>query len=98
MVRRHPDIKYLRRESDIRRFAATQAAILDALWPLLKVGGKLLYATCSVFAEENAGQVDAFLFRQSDAVRLTQEQWLPGKENDGFYYALLAKGEGQRES
>ena len=98
VVRRYPDIKYLRRESDIRRFAATQAVLLDALWPLLKVGGKLLYATCSVFAEENAGQVDAFLFRQSDAVRLTQEQWLPGKENDGFYYALLAKGEGQRES
>ena len=91
VARRHPDIKYLRRESDVRSFARTQATLLDALWPLLKVGGKLLYATCSVFAEENAGQVDAFLVRHPEAQRLTQEQWLPGDDNDGFYYALLHK-------
>ena len=91
VVRRHPDIKLLRRESDIRRFAQTQAAILDALWPLLKAGGQLLYATCSVFAEENTGQVDAFLVRQPDATRLLEEQLLPCDENDGFYYALLQK-------
>jgi len=91
VVRRHPDIKWLRRESDIRRFAQTQAAILDALWPLLKPGGKLLYATCSVFVEENTGQVDAFLVRQPGAVRVLEEQWLPCSENDGFYYALLQK-------
>ena len=91
VVRRHPDIKHLRRESDIRRFAHTQAALLDALWPLLKIGGKLLYATCSVFPEENSAQIDAFLVRQSGACRVHEEQLLPQDENDGFYYALLQK-------
>lgn len=91
VVRRHPDIKLLRRESDIRRFAQTQAAILDALWPTLKPGGRMLYATCSVFAEENAGQIDAFLVRQAGATRLSEEQLLPCPDNDGFYYALLQK-------
>jgi 16S rRNA (cytosine967-C5)-methyltransferase len=65
--------------------------ILDALWPLLKPGGKLLYATCSVFPEENGGQIDAFLVRQPDAERLQEEQLLPLEEHDGFYYALLQK-------
>lgn len=91
VVRRHPDIKLLRRESDIRRFAQTQAAILDALWATLKPGGRLLYATCSVFTEENAGQIDAFLVRQPGVTRVCEEQLLPCPENDGFYYALLQK-------
>ncbi len=91
VVRRHPDIKWLRREGDIRRFAQTQAVILDALWPLLKPGGKLLYATCSVFPEENGAQIDAFLVRQTDAERLHTEQLLPLEDHDGFYYALLRK-------
>jgi 16S rRNA (cytosine967-C5)-methyltransferase len=91
VVRRHPDIKLLRRESDIRRFAHTQSAILDALWLVLKPGGKLLYATCSVFPEENGAQIDAFLVRQPGASRLHEEQLLPQHENDGFYYALLQK-------
>ena len=91
VVRRHPDIKHLRRESDIRRFAHTQAAMLDTLWPLLKPGGKLLYATCSVFPEENSAQIDAFLVRQPGVERLMEEQLLPSDENDGFYYALLRK-------
>jgi 16S rRNA (cytosine967-C5)-methyltransferase len=91
VVRRHPDIKHLRRESDIRRFVHTQAAILDALWPLLKPGGKLLYATCSVFPEENAAQIDAFVVRQPGVERLLEEQLVPQDENDGFYYALLRK-------
>ena len=91
VVRRHPDSKSLRRESDIRRFAQTQAAIVDALWPLLKPGGRLLYATCSVFPEENSAQIDAFLFRQRDAVCDHREQLLPCPENDGFYYALVRK-------
>jgi len=91
VVRRHPDIKRLRRESDIRRFAHTQAEILNVLWPLLKPGGKLLYATCSVFPEENAAQIDAFLVRQPGAVRLSEEQLLPQDDHDGFYYALLLK-------
>jgi 16S rRNA (cytosine967-C5)-methyltransferase len=67
VVRRHPDIKYLRRESDIRRFVHLQADLLDHLWPLLKPGGRLLYATCSVFPEENGAQIDAFLVRQPTA-------------------------------
>ena len=91
VVRRHPDIKVLRRESDIRRFAQTQAAIIDALWPLLKPGGKLLYATCSVFTEENSAQIDAFVVRQPGVECLLQEQLLPQDDNDGFYYALLRK-------
>jgi 16S rRNA (cytosine967-C5)-methyltransferase len=91
VARRHPDIKYLRRESDIRRFAKVQAAILDALWPTLKPGGKLLYATCSIFPEENGAQVDAFLVRQPGTVRVLEEQLLPQEKNDGFYYALLRK-------
>ncbi|MDR3220860.1 MAG: 16S rRNA (cytosine(967)-C(5))-methyltransferase RsmB [Candidatus Accumulibacter sp.] len=91
VARRHPDIKLLRRESDIRKLARVQSAILDALWPLLKSGGKLLYATCSVFVEENAAQIDAFLVRQTDARRAGQELWLPNPEHDGFYYALLRK-------
>ncbi len=91
VVRRHPDIKTLRRESDIRNFAKTQAGILDALWPLLKPGGTFLYATCSVFAEENSAQIDSFAVRFADVERVTDEQWLPGIENDGFYYALLRK-------
>ena len=89
--RRHPDIKVLRRESDIRRLVHTQAAILDTLWPLLKPGGSLLYATCSVFVEENSAQIDAFLVRQPDAQRVLEEQWLPQDSHDGFYYALLQK-------
>ena len=91
VVRRHPDIKQLRRESDIRNLVHSQAAILDALWSLLKPGGKLLYATCSVFPEENSAQIDAFLVRQTGALRVLEEQLLPQQENDGFYYALLRK-------
>ncbi len=91
VVCRHPDIKWLRREGDIRRFARTQTAILDALWPLLKPGGKMLYATCSVFAEENSAQIDAFLVRQTDSRRLVEKQLLPQEGQDGFYYALVQK-------
>ena len=81
----------MRRESDIRRFAHIQAEILDVLWTVLKPGGKLLYATCSVFPEENAAQIDALLVRQPGAVRLSDEQLLPQEDHDGFYYALLRK-------
>jgi len=91
VVRRHPDMKYLRREGDIRRFVQLQREILDQLWPLLKVGGRLLYATCSLFPEENGAQIDAFLFRQATARRLTEERLLPQEEHDGFFYALLEK-------
>ena len=96
VVRRHPDIKWLRRASDIARFARAQAEILDALWRVLAPGGKLLYATCSLFPEENGRQVAAFAARQEDCMRLPvagapELQLLPNEEHDGFYYALLEK-------
>ena len=94
VARRHPDIKWLRRETDIGQFAATQRRILDALWQCLDRGGKLLYVTCSVFTEENGQQVDAFLERHRNAELLplsTQSQLLPDSQHDGFFYALLRK-------
>ena len=98
VARRHPDIKWLRRESDIATFAAQQRKILEALWHLLARGGKLLYATCSVFAEENQRQIEAFLSQHADARQLPlavaemhEGQLLPNDHHDGFYYALLAK-------
>jgi 16S rRNA (cytosine967-C5)-methyltransferase len=65
--------------------------MVDALWPTLAAGGKLLYATCSIMPEENRQQVDAFLKRHGDAKLLKDEQLLPTSEHDGFYYALLVK-------
>ncbi|OZA29617.1 MAG: 16S rRNA (cytosine(967)-C(5))-methyltransferase [Hydrogenophilales bacterium 17-64-11] len=98
VVRRNPDIKWLRRPDDIARFAAQQAVMLEALWRLLARGGTLLYVTCSVFDEENDGQVRAFLARHTeDAERcplpqpLTDGALLPDAEHDGFFYALLRK-------
>lgn len=96
VVRRHPDIKWLRRSEDIARFAATQAEILDALWSLLKPGGKMLYVTCSVFSDENGQQIARFAARHADVRRLPlagklERQLLPGPQHDGFYYALLEK-------
>ena len=67
IVRRHPDVRWLRRSTDISALAATQRRLLDALWPLLKPGGRLLYCTCSVFKAEGQHQIDAFLQRQPDA-------------------------------
>jgi 16S rRNA (cytosine967-C5)-methyltransferase len=91
VVRRNPDSKWLRRESDIASFAAAQARILDALWQVVRPGGKLLYATCSVFPAENGVQIEKFLARQSQARRCREEQLLPNAEHDGFYYCLLEK-------
>ena len=98
VVRRNPDIKWLRRPEDIAQFAAQQAVMLDALWRLLVPGGTLLYATCSIFNEENDGQVRAFLARHpGDAERcplaepLSDGPLLPDAEHDGFFYALLRK-------
>ena len=67
IVRRHPDVRWLRRSTDIAALAATQDRLLDALWPLLKPGGRLLYCTCSVFRAEGQDRIDAFLQRQADA-------------------------------
>jgi 16S rRNA (cytosine967-C5)-methyltransferase len=96
VVRRNPDIKWLRRSDDVARFAAQQAEILDALWQVLAPGGKMLYVTCSVFAEENREQIAAFATRHSDCCRLPIAgqpdcQYLPSTEHDGFFYALLEK-------
>lgn len=91
VVRRNPDAKWLRREDDIASFAAAQARIIDALWPVLRPGGRFLYATCSVFPQENGEQVRAFLQRHADAVLLNETQLLPATEHDGFYYALLER-------
>ncbi|HSS46403.1 MAG TPA: 16S rRNA (cytosine(967)-C(5))-methyltransferase RsmB [Burkholderiales bacterium] len=94
VVRRHPDIKWLRRETDVGKFAGQQSRILDALWQCLDGGGKLLYVTCSVFAEENRQQVDAFLGRHKNAELQplnTDGQLLPDSQHDGFFYALLRK-------
>ena len=96
VVRRNPDIKWLRRSDDIPRFAAQQAEILEALWQTLAPGGKMLYATCSVFADENGDQIAAFAARHPDCRRLPIAgqldcQYLPCAEHDGFFYALLEK-------
>ena len=96
VVRRHPDIRWLRRESDLNSFAKTQAKLLDALWPLLRTDGKLLYTSCSVFPVENVILIRAFLARHNEARLLalpqfTDGQILPGPDTDGFYYALLQK-------
>lgn len=91
VIRRHPDAKWLRRDEDIARFARTQAAILTALWPCLKPGGRLLYATCSVFPEENTQQITKFLAKTPDAGLRYAHQLLPSATHDGFYYALLDK-------
>lgn len=102
VVQRHPDIKWLRRESDVAQFAHEQVRMLDALWQTLAGGGKLLYATCSVFHEENREQVARFLERHRNAVRrglpavnnethLPAGQLLPDGRHDGFFYALLQK-------
>ena len=103
ILRRQPDIKAHRREDDIAALAATQARLLDALWPLLAPGGRLLYATCSVLREENDRQVEAFLARHADARLLPLDarfghdtghgtQRFPGEDGgDGFFYARISR-------
>ena len=103
VVRRQPDILLHRREADVAALVATQARLLDALWPTLAPGGTLLYATCSILRAENDRQVAAFLARKADATldplgdkfgRDTGHgrQRLPGEDGmDGFFYARLRK-------
>lgn len=103
VIRRHPDIKLLRRESDIPALEALQAKILDAAWELLAPDGILLYATCSILKQENEAQIGAFLRRHADAQEINiQARWgesrphgrqiLTGSlQMDGFYYAKLHK-------
>ncbi|MDO6619107.1 16S rRNA (cytosine(967)-C(5))-methyltransferase RsmB [Shewanella sp. 6_MG-2023] len=102
VIRRHPDIKWLRKNSDIDELALLQQQIIDHCWKWLKPGGTILYATCSILPEENSQQIEQFLQRTSDAtlVPIAQQssaddigwQLLPGQNNcDGFYYARLVK-------
>ena len=103
VIRRHPDIKVLRRASDISALQQEQARLLRHLWQLLKPGGKLLYATCSILPEENSQQIAAFVAEEPTAIHqpLSNDwghtlaygrQILPGEAGmDGFYYALLVK-------
>ena len=105
IVRRHPDVRWLRRESDVAQLAIVQANLLAVLWPLLAVGGRLLYCTCSVFRAEGETQMQTFLAHNTDAVILPSPGHLkpqsgvnphavpdnlPG-DHDGFFYALLEK-------
>ncbi len=104
VIRRHPDIKYLRRLSDINQLTELQMQLLNSLWPLLKPGGILLYATCSIFPDENTHLMQSFLSDHSNAKPLSMpaflasnqpigQQILPGQNGmDGFYYALIEKG------
>jgi 16S rRNA (cytosine967-C5)-methyltransferase len=105
IVRRHPDVRWLRRPSDVEQLAAIQAKLLDRLWPLLHAGGRMLYCTCSVFRAEGDAQVQAFLARNTQARLLpspghllpggslngTALQDNPGSDHDGFFYALFEK-------
>jgi 16S rRNA (cytosine967-C5)-methyltransferase len=104
VIRRHPDIKHLRTAADIEQLAAQQGRLLDALWPLLAPGGRLVYVTCSVLPAEGEETVAAFLQRQPAALALGLDvgwglatahgrQTLPGDEDDmdGFFYACLAR-------
>lgn len=105
IIRRHPDIKVLRRPSDIDSLAKTQRDLLCALWPLLKSGGMMLYATCSVLPQENTQLIMSFLAAQPDAkLQAMNPAWghdteagqqiLPGEDGmDGFYYACLIKSQ-----
>jgi 16S rRNA (cytosine967-C5)-methyltransferase len=103
VIRRHPDIKFLRQENDIAGLVQQQKSLLKNLWPLLKTNGILLYCTCSILTEENDQQITSFLAEHTDAIeRPIEQSWghkvsvgrqiLPGENNmDGFYYAMLKK-------
>lgn len=103
VIRRHPDIKHHRTGEDLDQLIVTQKAILEALWPLLEQGGRLLYTTCSVFPKENERQIKHFLSNHSNAETLHIDhptgikreygvQTLPGiSDMDGFFYCLLYK-------
>ena len=105
IVRRHPDVRWLRRESDVKGLATTQAALLKALWPLVKPRGRLLYCTCSVFPEEGSLQIQTFLKHNTDARLLPSpghlipqlgviDNAVPDNrhhDHDGFFLALLEK-------
>ncbi|MCP4996016.1 MAG: 16S rRNA (cytosine(967)-C(5))-methyltransferase RsmB [Gammaproteobacteria bacterium] len=110
VIRRHPDIKLLRRDGDIPALARTQQQILQSLWSLLKPGGRLLYVTCSLLPEENEQQINHFIKERQDVAEVAFDgdwgearshgrQILPGESNmDGFYYACLEKRGGKEKA
>jgi len=105
IVRRHPDVRWLRREADVQQLATIQARLLTSLWPLLRPGGRLLYCTCSVFRAEGDNQIQTFVAHNTDAVlRASPGHLMPqtganedavpdnlAGDQDGFFYALLEK-------
>ena len=103
VIRRHPEIKWLRTKAQLQSVVRTQEKLLRQLWPLLTPGGILVYATCSVLADENNRQISRFMAAHADAMSLPLEfEWgrkqefgwqiLPGEEEmDGFYYARIRK-------
>ncbi len=101
IVRRHPDVRWLRKRSDLATLAEQQSRLLDALWPVLKPGGTLLYITCSVFRAEGAAVIDQFLARTPEAKPLpmrtgclefsAERALLPSADHDGFYFCLLQR-------
>jgi len=105
IVRRHPDVRWLRRPTDIAQLAAQQSRLLEALWPLLAPGGRMVYCTCSLFAAEGSGQISSFLARHNDAHALPAPGHMlphpaqapfgtttsPHEDHDSFFYALLEK-------
>ena len=111
IVRRHPDVRWLRRETDIAQLAAQQARLLHALWPLLAPGGRLLYCTCSVFRAEGESQIQTFVAHNKDAALRPSPGHLlpqsgskgngvpdnPDSDHDGFFYALLEKSHASLE-
>lgn len=98
VARRHPDIKWLRREADLQALVLKQQSILNALWQTLARNGKLLYVTCSVFMEENTWLIEQFLQQHTDAQMVPMAEpgiqngrLLPDSQHDGFFYTLLHK-------
>jgi 16S rRNA (cytosine967-C5)-methyltransferase len=96
IVRRHPDIRWLRRKADTHQLATLSAKILDNLWQMLQANGKLLFVTCSLWPQESEAQAAAFAARHADAIRLDAPgQLLPasgaGRDHDGLFYALFQK-------
>ena len=90
VIRRHPDIRFLKQEADIAQFQQQQRALLEHLWPLLKPQGILLYATCSILPEENTDLIHGFLKTHKNAILSFEKQFFPTEKGpDGFYYAVL---------
>ncbi len=103
IIRRHPDIKHRRRETDIEKFATQQLAMMNAVWALLEPGGKMLYVTCSIFRTENDDVIEKFIKHRADCelqflnqtfgtATVFGRQRLPGVHSgDGFYYCCIGK-------